>query len=382
MDKKILIIDDDPSTTRLVSVMLQRQGYKVIQTNSGPQGINLAKIDNPDLIILDVMMPDMDGYEVARILRSSPECGHIPILIFTAKSQVEDKLAGYESGADDFLSKPIHPVEMVAHIKALLSLPQKKIAPIIPVTPGYVIGIVGAKGGMGVSTATLNLAVTIHKKNKKDVIAAEIIPGKGTWGIELGYADTIALNQLLSAKSSELQATSIEPFLLKLPSGIRLLLASPQTSDYLSSITADKYANLIESLTYLSSVLIIDLADGCFPHFDMCVSACNEILVLTESHPISLQKTRLLLNDLEMKKYGKSKPINVAVYNRVRSDMQFTASQIEEQLGVVPIITIPPAPELSVRAFQKLTPMSLAHSESLFTQQFNRLAQFYIQRMK
>ena len=66
----------------------------------------------------------------------------------------------------------------------------------------------------------------------------------------------------------------------------------------------------------------------------------------------------------------------------IRSDIQFTASQIEEQLGVVPIITIPPAPELSVRAFQKLTPMSLAHSESLFTQQFNRLAQFYIQRMK
>jgi DNA-binding response OmpR family regulator len=121
MPEKILIVDDDVDTLRLVGLMLQRQGYQIVAASSGHQALNMATTEKPDLIILDVMMPDLDGYEVTRQLRGSPATASIPIIMFTAKSQVDDKVTGFEVGADDYLTKPTQPRELFAHVKAVLS---------------------------------------------------------------------------------------------------------------------------------------------------------------------------------------------------------------------------------------------------------------------
>ena len=121
MPEKILIVDDDIETLRLVGLMLQRQGFNIVAANNGTQALAQAAHEHPDLILLDVMMPDMDGYQVTRKLRKDPQTANTPILMFTAKTQVDDKLAGYEAGVDDYLTKPVHPVELVARIKVLLA---------------------------------------------------------------------------------------------------------------------------------------------------------------------------------------------------------------------------------------------------------------------
>jgi len=108
MTEKILIIDDDLDTLRLVGLMLQRQGYSITAATNGEQGLTKALEEKPDLILLDVMMPDMDGYEVTRRLRKNPITVSTPILLFTAKSQLDDKVIGFEVGADDYLTKPTH----------------------------------------------------------------------------------------------------------------------------------------------------------------------------------------------------------------------------------------------------------------------------------
>ena len=125
MSEKILIIDDDIDTLRLVALVLQKEGYQTITANNGKEGLLKMSEESPDLILLDIMMPEMDGYEVARRLRKNPKTAETPILMFTAKSQLEDKLTGFESGADDYLTKPTRPIDLQAHIKALLS-PSKK----------------------------------------------------------------------------------------------------------------------------------------------------------------------------------------------------------------------------------------------------------------
>ena len=103
MSEKILVVDDDIDTLRLVGLMLQRQGYQVVAASNGNQALIMAQSENPDLVLLDVMMPDMDGYEVARRLRANPSTNSTPIIMFTAKSQVDDKIMGFESGVDDYL---------------------------------------------------------------------------------------------------------------------------------------------------------------------------------------------------------------------------------------------------------------------------------------
>ena len=101
MPAKLLIVDDDTDTLRLVGLMLERQGYDVLAASSGDQALSLAKSASPDLILLDVMMPDIDGYEVTRRLRVDANTADIPVIMFTAKTQLDDKLTGFDVGADD-----------------------------------------------------------------------------------------------------------------------------------------------------------------------------------------------------------------------------------------------------------------------------------------
>lgn len=121
MDEKILIIDDDLDSHRLVGLMLDKEGYQIVSANDGEEGLIKTSQESPDLILLDIMMPGIDGYEVARRLRENAETEGIPVLMYTAKSQVDDRIAAFESGADGYLTKPSHPSELQAHISGLLS---------------------------------------------------------------------------------------------------------------------------------------------------------------------------------------------------------------------------------------------------------------------
>ena len=132
MDEKILVIDDNLDTARLICIMFQKLGYQTVAASDGEQGLQKVSEEPPDLILLDVMMPVMDGYEVARRLRYDPNTKRIPILMFTAKSQANDKAAGFDAGADDYLTKPTNPSELQAHVKALLSSFGKKGTEQIP----------------------------------------------------------------------------------------------------------------------------------------------------------------------------------------------------------------------------------------------------------
>src|SRR5690606_22765549 len=165
MAERILVIDDDLDTLRLVGLMLQRQGYEIIAASNGTQGLEKAINEKPDLILLDVMMPDMDGYEVTRRLRKNPTTSAIPILMFTAKTQIDDKVTGFEVGADDYLTKPTHPTELQAHVRTLLArTPKKKTGEIkLPASDqqGFVIGVISLRGGLGVSTVATNIAAAL-----------------------------------------------------------------------------------------------------------------------------------------------------------------------------------------------------------------------------
>src|SRR6188474_3654487 len=149
MSEKILIIDDDLDTLRLVGLMLQRQGYQISAATNCQQGLDKAFEEDPDLILLDIMMPDMDGYEVTRRLRRNPSTMETPILMFTAKTQLDDKVIGFEVGANDYLTKPTHPSELQARVKTLLSRAndKKESGNGRDESHGYVIGVLGARGG-------------------------------------------------------------------------------------------------------------------------------------------------------------------------------------------------------------------------------------------
>lgn len=120
MDNKILVVDDDVSINELIKVNLELAGYKVVQAYDGIKGFALAKQELPSLVILDVMMPDVDGFTVAKRIRENNETKDIPIIMLTALSQLNDKVNGFNIGVDDYLVKPFEVEELMVRVRALL----------------------------------------------------------------------------------------------------------------------------------------------------------------------------------------------------------------------------------------------------------------------
>lgn len=119
MPLKVLVCDDERHIVRLIQVNLERQGYTVVTAYDGKEGLEKIRSEKPDLVVLDVMMPYMDGFEVLKNLRKEPETESIPVIMLTAKAQDKDVFEGYHYGADMYLTKPFNPIELVTFVKRI-----------------------------------------------------------------------------------------------------------------------------------------------------------------------------------------------------------------------------------------------------------------------
>lgn len=122
MTARVLIVDDVPANLKLLDAKLTAEYFGVLKASSGPEALEIAEAQQPDIILLDVMMPGMDGFEVCRRLKASPQTEHIPVIMVTALDQPKDRVQGLEAGADDFLTKPVNDLALFARVKSLVRL--------------------------------------------------------------------------------------------------------------------------------------------------------------------------------------------------------------------------------------------------------------------
>ena len=125
---KILIVEDEANIRQLLRYNLEKEGFQVLEAADGLQGLRMAQREKPDLVLLDLMLPGMDGLEVCRTLKGAPVTAALPIIMLTAKGEEVDKIIGLELGADDYMTKPFSPRELTARIKAVLRRSQKETA--------------------------------------------------------------------------------------------------------------------------------------------------------------------------------------------------------------------------------------------------------------
>src|SRR5689334_16562302 len=117
---KVLVVDDEDSIIELVRLGLRYEGFQVEVASDGEQGLTLAQRISPDVVILDIMLPGIDGLEVCRRLRSNPTTSDVPVLMLTAKDEVGDRILGLQTGADDYLTKPFDFYELLERVRAIL----------------------------------------------------------------------------------------------------------------------------------------------------------------------------------------------------------------------------------------------------------------------
>lgn len=372
MPDKILIVDDDVDTLKLVGLMLERQGYDISVASNGEQGLRKAAADRPDLILLDVMMPDMDGYEVTQHLREDPSLAHIPIIMFTAKSMVDDKVAGFEAGVDDYLTKPTHPAELTAHVKAVLTRSAQGPTKQEGGAKGNIIGFLGARGGMGTTTLAINTAIALQQRGQ-DVVLAEFNPGRASLRLDLSIDRGSGLSNLLTRSLKDIHLRSVEGELVNHNSGVRLLLGDYRPPESELAQAVPQMEAIVGNLGALATAVILDLGSGVPPYLKPLLEHCDRLVLVVEPVFPSNRFALALVDELEASGFGRHK-INLALVTKTRTSLQIPWRQIQGDLSVEIAGIVPPAAEQAHQASQGGTPLLMMQPDSVLGDQIEKLA--------
>jgi DNA-binding response OmpR family regulator/CO dehydrogenase nickel-insertion accessory protein CooC1 len=327
MTHKILVIDDHLETITIIQRVLQQQGYDVISARSGVRGLALATKELPDLILLDVMMPEMDGREVCRRLRATARLADVPIIMFTAMSEADEKLAGFDAGADDYLTKPTEPGELVERVKALLVNVTPHAAETVTAAPmaaeeGKILSsirthniqeaapaatmdlplkqrlivVVGARGGAGTTTMAINLAVSMAETGQPTrLIDLDLV--QGHIALYLNQKVTGGVNALatLSGQVIRQQATR---YLVNYGNNLQLLLAQPNLLDHYPLLSVNQITDLVETLTQSGHCVMIDAGRGFTAANRPLLERADQIIVCLRPERVALAAARQLLEAL------------------------------------------------------------------------------------
>jgi pilus assembly protein CpaE len=229
---KILVVDDDPNVQRLLRVTLKQEGFDVVVAGDGAEGLKMWETEEPALILLDVTLAKLDGYEVATKIREAEgTSGHIPIIMLTAEKEVEQKVRGLRAGADDYLVKPFHQAELLARMKSLLARFQTREGTGGGKAPmGKLLAFYGAKGGVGTTTLAINAAIALHDEQTRRVALVDGVLQFGDHRVFLDLGnDRKSISDLVSAPS--IDADLMKSVLVRHDSGVDLLLAPPSPED-------------------------------------------------------------------------------------------------------------------------------------------------------
>lgn len=287
----ILVIDDDKDILRLLEFALSRAGHSVTACTDGEQGLAQVKTQQPDLIVADVMMPKMTGYEFCRHVRAMPDGTDTPIIIFSARFQPVDKQTALQAGATDYLPKSTSPAELLKHIERLLPASAVSVA-------HQAIGFFSLRGGSGVTSLAINSAVALAVSRHSAIALVDMVKMGGHAAIMLGLRPTSHVANALASARDNLTLEAIKPHLIEHASGVHVLASVPTFQpDVAYSPNALK--NLVDGLKPGYSYALFDLPPTALEaNSAPILPALDKIaLVLTPDMP-SLQSTAIALQGL------------------------------------------------------------------------------------
>jgi DNA-binding response OmpR family regulator len=377
MSAKILVVDDDLESLKLIGMILQAKGYQIIAARDGQQALEKAFQEAPDLVILDVMMPGLDGYAVCQRLRADPRTSTIPIIMFTAKAQLTDKVIGLQSGADEYLTKPIHPRELIAHVEAMLARAARFKATARPSLKAKVIGFLGCKGGVGTSTLVVNVGVALARgpAQGKKVALLDFRLGMSTLALQLGLTPRESLQQMIEQPIGTLNAEAILAQMERHPSGVMVLGGTPAplgTAKPIPPLHADA---ITRHLGTVVDYILIDLGSDLGEVNRSLLRLVDYVLLVIEPHRIALLLAQAMLAGLEEIGVGRHR-VGVILYHSIAAAVSLDRGTVESFLQQEIKAIVSPAAELAFQAAEQGQPMLLLQPESVPAMQFHQLAEF------
>ena len=323
---RIYVIDDDAQLLRMVGLMLERGGHIVTLLNNPIDGLEQIKADKPELLVLDVMMPNMSGHDLAKEIRQDSKLADLPILMLTARSQEVDRLTALKSGANDYLSKPVTSQELIEHVDKLLTSsnqPQEEEP-----QQGIIITVYGLRGGSGRTTLAVNLASALRRASQKDVCLVDLSPSGGQAIMHMRLQPRASWMDI--PNSSDISWDVLKERLTIHPSGLKVLAApaKPQSPNAFSGKQTEQILDLLQTHTAFT---VVDAPSVLTDPFITAVSKADMGLHVVNPEVVSVQ-TAVKLNRVLAKQNIQIKR-KTHISNQLTPDAQLSQGAVERGLG-------------------------------------------------
>jgi DNA-binding response OmpR family regulator len=281
---KILVVDDDPAGQRLIKYMLNPEGYEVVSASNGISGLQMATQQSPDLVILDIMLPGLDGFEVCRRLREGSNTANISIVMLSGKAQESDKDTGLKMGADAYLIKPVDRHELIDTVNRLVN----EKTEIVKHRQGKIITFIGARGGVGTSTITTNVAVALADKGYSTLLV-DLSQSFSILADMMGLTIEQSVAGLFRGTGGVISPSVIKELMVNHPSGIKLLWADVFPEEY-GSMTRENVDILMQETGNLSDFVIVDVPASPSDHAVAALTAADTVVLVAGAAKESLER--------------------------------------------------------------------------------------------
>jgi pilus assembly protein CpaE len=297
--KKILVVDDDPVIRKMVSGLISKDGHQVETANDGLEGLTKFSKFKPDVIISDVLMPEMDGYEFCSKIRALPDGRQIPLLMLTSLDSVEQKIKGFEVGADDYIVKPFEPREFLARVAIMLKRSEvaQKIS-VVEKVGGKTIAVFSLRGGSGVSTIATNIAVGMAQIWGQPTTLVDMVMTGGQSALYLNLSLKNTWAEIAKFPVDEIDDFLVQSALLNHESGV-FALASPRRPEMAELVTPEKISAVLPILKDISEYVILDLPHNFNSTTLAALDAADIKLIILQPEIVSIRSAVMALEIFE-----------------------------------------------------------------------------------
>jgi len=344
----ILIVDDSDMMIKLISAALKPDGYELHPAQSGKEAIEIAARFTPDLVLLDVVLPDIDGYEICKQFRNDPRIAQVPIIMLTGLTDLDTRLKAFDAGADDFMQKPFQmeelQVRVKAHLRSVSSYSKPRLETGIQIQN---IAVFSTRGGVGVSTLAVNLAIGFSKLWGEPTLLADmaLVNGQDALMMDLTLRNTWA--DMGNLAPNDIDSETLHKIVLHHASGVDVLAAPRRCEE--AELISDKHVQRVIKLAEdRYKFLVMDLPhDFSFPTV-ASLDLAGTILLLAAPDLASIRCASSALNVFKDLGYPEEKVHLVLNWNFSTSGL--ARKEIEKTLHKPISVVIPNMPDTLVNA--------------------------------